>query len=121
MARVSVVVITYNDAEHVTAAVESSLAQGDEIGEVIVVDDCSTDTTAEVLQPLTADPRVRLLRRGTNSGGCGTPRNDGIGAAAFPYLLLLDSDDVLPLGAVQAMLPLAESHRADVVAGLAVR
>lgn len=121
MARVSVVVITYNDAEHVTAAVESALAQGDEIGEVLVVDDCSTDTTAEVLEPLTADPRVRLLLRGSNSGGCGTPRNDGIAAAAYPYLLLLDSDDVLPPGAVQALLPLAELHRADIVAGRAVR
>jgi len=121
MARVSVVVITYNDAEHVTAAVESALAQGDEIGEVLVVDDCSTDSTAQVLEPLTADPRVRLLLRGSNSGGCGTPRNDGIAAAAFPYLLLLDSDDVLSPGAVRALLPLAERHRADVVAGRAVR
>ncbi|MFC4035460.1 glycosyltransferase [Streptomyces polygonati] len=122
MARVSVVVITYNDAEHVTAAVASALAQGDAIGEVIVVDDCSTDDTAHVLAPLLADdPRVRLLPRITNSGGCGTPRNDGIGAAAFPYLLFLDSDDIMPPGTVDALLPLAEQHRADVVAGKAVR
>jgi glycosyltransferase involved in cell wall biosynthesis len=122
MARVSVVVITYNDAEHVTSAVESALAQGDGIGEVIVVDDCSSDGTAEVLAPLlAADPRLRLLPRTTNSGGCGTPRNDGIGAATFPYLLFLDSDDILPEGALDALLPLAEQHRADVVAGRAIR
>jgi glycosyltransferase involved in cell wall biosynthesis len=122
MARVSVVVITYNDAEHVITAVESALAQGDAIGEIIVVDDCSTDATAEILAPLlAADPRVRLLPRTTNSGGCGTPRNDGIGAASFPYLLFLDSDDVLPPGALDALLPLAGQHRADVAAGQAVR
>ncbi|WNI15478.1 glycosyltransferase family 2 protein [Actinacidiphila sp. ITFR-21] len=122
MARVSVVVITYNDAEHVTTAVESALAQGDAIGEVIVVDDCSTDGTAEVLAPLlAANARLRLVPRATNSRGCGTPRNDGIGAAAFPYLLFLDSDDVLPPGAVDALLPPAERYRADVVAGQAIR
>ncbi|MYS25034.1 Glycosyltransferase involved in cell wall bisynthesis [Streptomyces sp. DvalAA-14] len=122
MARVSVVVITYNDAEHVTAAVESALAQGSSVGEVLVVDDCSTDNTVEVLAPLLAgESLVRLLPRTTNSGGCGTPRNDGIGAAAFPYLLFLDSDDIMPPGTVDALLPLAERHRADVTAGKAVR
>lgn len=120
-ARVTVVVITFNDAEHVTTAVESALAQGDAVGEVIVVDDCSTDTTAQTLATLVTDPRVRLLSRTTNSGGCGTPRNDGIGAAQFPYVLFLDSDDVLPPGAVDALLPLAVRERADVTAGRAVR
>ena len=44
--------ITFNDAEHVTEAVESALAQGEEVGEVIVVDDCSTDTTPDVLDEI---------------------------------------------------------------------
>ncbi|WP_433889312.1 glycosyltransferase family 2 protein [Streptomyces sp. CA-111067] len=122
MARVSVVVITYNDAEQVTAAVRSALEQGDEVGEVLVVDDCSTDGTAQVLAGLAGtDPRVRVLRRTGNSGGCGTPRNDGLAAAAFPYLMFLDSDDILPPGAVDALLPLAAKQRADVTAGRAVR
>jgi glycosyltransferase involved in cell wall biosynthesis len=121
-ARVSVVVIAFNDVEHVTDAVRSALAQGDAVGEVIVVDDCSADGTAEVLAPLAdADQRVRVLARTTNSGGCGTPRNDGLAAAQFPYLLFLDSDDILAPGAVEALLPLAEQHGADVVAGRAVR
>ncbi|MBM9508325.1 glycosyltransferase family 2 protein [Actinacidiphila acididurans] len=121
-ARVSVVVITFNDAEHVTTAVESALAQGDHVGEVIVVDDCSTDATAEAIAAVAdRDPRVRLVARTTNSGGCGTPRNDGLAAAQYPYLLFLDSDDILPEGAVAALLPLAQKHRADVTAGRAVR
>ena len=56
---VSVVVIAYNDAEHLPDAVRSALDQGDAVGEVIVVDDCSTDGTAAVLAELAAaDPRV---------------------------------------------------------------
>ncbi|WP_225844619.1 glycosyltransferase family 2 protein [Streptomyces sp. HPF1205] len=121
-ARVSVVVITFNDAEHVTEAVRSALAQGDEVGEVIVVDDCSTDATPDVLAEIArAQPRVRVLTRTTNSGGCGTPRNDGLGAVRTPYLLFLDSDDVLAPGAVEALLPVAEKRGADVTAGRAVR
>lgn len=121
MGRVSVVVIVYNDAEHLPDAVRSALDQGDAVGEVVVVDDCSTDGTAAVLAGLAADPRVTVVSRQTNSGGCGTPRNDGIAAATSPYVTFLDSDDVLPPGAVDALLPLAEQHRADVTAGRTVR
>lgn len=119
---VTVVVITYNDAERVSEAVASALAQGDAVGEVVVVDDASTDGTPHLLGQLAAaDPRVRVVRRTSNSGGCGTPRNDGIGAARFPWLVFLDSDDVLPPKAVDALLTVALRHDADVAAGLCVR
>ncbi|MFB7648783.1 glycosyltransferase family 2 protein [Streptomyces sp. NPDC056084] len=119
---VSVVVIAYNDAELVTDAVRSALAQGPAVTEVVAVDDCSSDGTAAVLDQLaTTEPRLRVLRRADNSGGCGTPRNDGIAAAAAPYVLFLDSDDVLPPGAVQALLDAAREHGTDVTVGRAVR
>ncbi|WAM00197.1 glycosyltransferase family A protein [Streptomyces sp. Je 1-369] len=119
---VSVVVIGYNDAAHLADAVRSALAQGPAVHEVIAVDDCSTDGSADILAGLAADdPRVRVIRRETNSGGCGTPRNDGIDAAAAPYLMFLDSDDVLPPGAVDALLAAARRHGAEVASGLCVR
>ncbi|WP_079044780.1 MULTISPECIES: glycosyltransferase [unclassified Streptomyces] len=118
---VSVVVIAYNDAAHVGDAVRSALAQGDAVGEVIVVDDASGDTTPEVLAGFAAEPRVRPLLRTENSGGCGTPRNDGIAAAVHPYVLFLDSDDLLLPGAVDGLLAVAAEQRADVAAGVCVR
>ncbi len=119
---VSVVVIGYNDAAHLADAVRSALAQGPAVHEVIAVDDCSTDGSAEILAGLAADdPRLRVIRRETNSGGCGTPRNDGIDAAEAPYLMFLDSDDVLPPGAVDALLAAARRHGAEVASGLCVR
>ncbi|MER6122022.1 glycosyltransferase family 2 protein [Streptomyces sp. NPDC001795] len=121
-AQVSVVVIGYDDATHVTDAVRSALAQGGVVREVIAVDDCSTDGSPELLDALAAeDPRVKVLRRTVNSGGCGTPRNDGIDAATAPYLMFLDSDDVLPPGAVDALLMAAVAHGTQVAAGLCVR
>ncbi|EGG48461.1 glycosyltransferase [Streptomyces griseoaurantiacus] len=119
---VAVVVIGYRDAAHVTTAVRSALAQGPAVREVIAVDDCSPDGSAGLLAALAAgEPRLRVIRRTVNSGGCGTPRNDGIDAATAPYLMFLDSDDVLPPGAVDALLRAAGRHRAEVAAGLCVR
>lgn len=121
-AQVSVIVIGYNDAAHVTEAVRSALGQGGVVREVIAVDDCSTDGSTQVLDALAAeDPRVKVVRRTVNSGGCGAPRNDGIDAATAPYLMFLDSDDVLPPGAVDALLMAAVAHGAQVAAGLCIR
>lgn len=120
--RVTVVVIGYNDAAHIADAVRSALAQGPPVAEVIAVDDHSLDGTAEVLERLAGqEPRLRVVRRERNSGGCGTPRNDGIRAATSPYVMFLDSDDVLPEGAVEALAEAARDSGADVTAGLCVR
>ncbi|AZM57671.1 transferase [Streptomyces sp. WAC 01529] len=120
--QVSVVVIGYDDAAHVADAVRSALAQGPVVREVIAVDDCSTDGSAEILAALAErDHRVKVIRRATNSGGCGTPRNDGIDAASAPYVMFLDSDDVLPPGAAIALLAAAERHGCEVASGLCVR
>ncbi|MEU1132771.1 glycosyltransferase family 2 protein [Streptomyces sp. NPDC005900] len=120
--RVSVVVIGFNDAAHLADAVRSALAQGPVVHEVIAVDDCSSDGSAELLAGLAArDRRVKVLRRESNSGGCGTPRNDGIDAASAPYVMFLDSDDVLPPGAAATLLAAAERHGSEVASGLCVR
>lgn len=116
------VVIAFNDAVHVADAVRSALAQGDAVGEVIAVDDASTDGTGAALDALAlAEPRLRVLHRGENSGGCGSPRNDGLRAATGRYVMFLDSDDVLPPGAVPALLSAAREHGAPVAAGACVR
>lgn len=121
-AQVSVVVIGYDDAAHVADAVRSALAQGRMVREVIAVDDCSTDGSGELLERLAEDePRLRVLRRRSNSGGCGTPRNDGLDAVTAPYVMFLDSDDTLPPGAVDALLGAALEYDAPVASGLCVR
>ncbi|MFE1953059.1 glycosyltransferase family 2 protein [Streptomyces sp. NPDC059524] len=119
---VTIIVIGYDDAAHVAAATRSALDQGPAVTEVIAVDDASTDDSGRLLGELSArDPRLHVVRRGTNSGGCGTPRNDGLARAAAPYVMFLDSDDVLPPGAAAALLDAARRHEADLVSGLCVR
>ncbi|MFF8399314.1 glycosyltransferase family 2 protein [Streptomyces sp. NPDC016172] len=121
-AEVAVVVIGYDDAAHVTDAVRSALAQGPAVREVVAVDDCSTDGSVGLLDRLAAsEPRLKVIRRRVNSGGCGTPRNTGLNAVTSPYVMFLDSDDVLPPGAVDALLAAAEGAHAEVASGLCVR
>ncbi|WP_344097987.1 glycosyltransferase family 2 protein, partial [Streptomyces stramineus] len=121
-AQVSVVVIGFDDDAHIGTAVRSALAQGPAVAEVIAVDDASTDRTAGILDDLAAaEPRLRVIHRAVNSGGCGTPRNDGVRAATAPYVMFLDSDDTLPLGAAHALLRAALRHGTPVTAGLCVR
>ena len=121
-AEVAVVVIGYDDAAHVTDAVRSALAQGPAVREVVAVDDCSRDGSVGLLEQLSAsEPRLKVIRRRANSGGCGTPRNTGLDAVASPYVMFLDSDDVLPPGAVDALLAAAEGAHAEVAGGLCVR
>ncbi|MGC3003691.1 glycosyltransferase family 2 protein, partial [Streptomyces sp. G35A] len=120
--QVAVVVIGHDDAAHVTDAVRSALGQGPAVREVVAVDDCSSDGSAGLLDRMAAgEPRVRVIRRPVNSGGCGTPRNTGLDAVTSPYVMFLDSDDVLPPGAVDALLAAAASAGAQVAAGLCVR
>ncbi|MGY3202060.1 glycosyltransferase family 2 protein [Streptomyces sp. TE5632] len=119
---VTVVVIGHDDAAHVTDAVRSALGQGPAVREVVAVDDCSTDGSAGLLARLAGtEPRLRLIRHRANSGGCGSPRNTGLDAATSPYVMFLDSDDVLPPGAVDALLGAAGAADADVTGGLCVR
>ncbi|MEV6051045.1 glycosyltransferase family A protein [Streptomyces sp. NPDC052107] len=121
-AQVGVVVIGFNDSTHVGDAVRSALAQGPAVAEVVAVDDCSTDGSADLLDRLAAgEPRLRVVRRSVNSGGCGSPRNAGIDAVTTPYVMFLDSDDVLPPGAVDTLLAAATGAHAEVASGLCVR
>jgi glycosyltransferase involved in cell wall biosynthesis len=86
---ISVVIPAYNAEQFVGEAIQSVLDQTYEIAEIIVVDDGSSDRTAEVAA---AFPRTRVIRR--QNGGPGAARNTGIHAATSEWIALLDSDDL---------------------------
>jgi len=119
---VSVIVISYNDARRLPAAIASVQRQTLRNVEIIVVDDASSDNTADVVARLQAtDPRIRYERLATNSGGCSAPRNRGIDVATAPWVMFCDSDDEYERHACKNLLQAAERVDADVVCGAAYR
>jgi glycosyltransferase involved in cell wall biosynthesis len=103
---VSVVIPTYNRADLLPRAVGSVLAQRPERpAEVIVVDDCSTDGTADAAAQLGA----RVIRHERNLGEAGA-RNTGISAASHKWIALLDSDDEWLPYHLATLWPLRDEH-----------
>lgn len=88
---VTVFIPAYNRRDFIAPAIHSILAQQYKDFELLVVDDGSTDGTAEFVESF-ADPRIRVERNGRNLGIPAT-RNRGLELARGRYIALLDSDD----------------------------
>lgn len=109
--RISVVIPTYNSRAIVRDAIHSVLAQTLAPLEVIVVDDGSTDGTAESLAGL--DPRVRCLRQA--NAGPARARTVGASNARGDWIALLDADDVWLADKLERQWAAASKVGADAV------
>lgn len=90
---VSIVMPSYNTANYIEASIESVRRQTYENWELIIVDDCSTDNTDEVVRPFLADGRIRYLKNEQNSGAA-ISRNRALREANGKWIAFLDSDDL---------------------------
>ena len=91
MPKISVILPVHNRADVLPRAIGSVLEQELKDFELIVIDDGSTDASAEVAKSFD-DERIRLIRLERNRGG-NVARNQGIRAALAPLIAFLDSDD----------------------------
>jgi len=91
---VSLIITTYNYAQYVERAIRSAIDQtmGNEDYEVIVVNDCSTDNTREVLENFSNEIRVYNLEENLGLAGA---RNFGIKKAKGQFIIFLDADDYI--------------------------
>jgi len=91
---VSIVMASYNSDEFIGEAIESILNQSYSDWELLIIDDCSTDKSIEVIEGYCSkDDRIKLFQNSSNNGPAVT-RNVGIEAAEGQYLTFLDSDDL---------------------------
>lgn len=97
----------YNKAPYVRKAVESVVSQTYRDWELVVVDDGSSDDSAEVVG-LVDDPRIRLVRQA--NAGVGAARNRGVSESGAPYLCFLDADDWWEPTFLEEMAGLMERH-----------
>ncbi|MBR5914191.1 MAG: glycosyltransferase [Selenomonadaceae bacterium] len=115
--QISVVIPMYNVENYVGECLDSLLGQTFQDFEVIVVDDCSTDNSRDVVKKYSPkfNGRLQLIESEKNSGGCAVPRNIGMKYAVGKYLFFLDSDDLIVKTAFERLYYLAEKFNADVV------
>ena len=102
---VSVVIPTYNCAHLLPQAIESVVRQSHQVSEIIVVDDGSTDQTAECVQPFLS--QIRYIRQ-ENRGLAGA-RNRGIRESKGAVVAFLDADDLWLSDKIERQLPLFNS------------
>lgn len=92
MPRCSIIIPTYNRAPIIKRAIKSVLLQTYQDWELIIVDDCSTDNTREMIQTEFDDARIKYYKLEVNKGNAGA-RNKGVEIANGEYIAFLDSDD----------------------------
>jgi glycosyltransferase involved in cell wall biosynthesis len=89
---VSIITPTYNCGEYIAETIESIQAQTYQNWEMLIVDDCSTDNTDEVVASFT-DQRIKFFKNEKNSGAALT-RNRAMREAQGEWIAFLDSDDL---------------------------
>jgi len=91
---VSIITPSYNGGKFIGKTIESVVAQSFSNWELIIVDDCSTDNSVELIQSyISRDKRIHLIRHEVNSGAA-VARNTALRATKGRYIAFLDVDDI---------------------------
>lgn len=112
---VSIIVAVYNAENCLRRCLDSLVNQSHKNIEIICVNDASTDSSQLIIEEYSVrDPRVKSIvhNKNTNAGGA---MNDGIKAAAAPYVCIVDNDDWIELNAIRTMLEETEDFNVGIV------
>lgn len=112
---ISIIMAAYNAERTIEQAVNSALNQTYPHFELLVVNDCSTDRTAELVKSIAAkDSRVRLISNVKNSGVSYT-RKHGLEEARGSWIAILDSDDAWAPEKLEKQINLQRRNKADLL------
>lgn len=119
--KVSIIIPVYNAETFIADCINSVLAQTEQDWELILVNDCSTDNTLEIIQSIingdvNGNGKFFLLRQERNQGPSAA-RNRGIREAKGEYVFFLDADDTITSDCMEVLYGLAKQHDADYVQG----
>lgn len=90
---VSIIMPSFNTAPFIGDSIRSVIAQNYKEWELIIVDDCSTDNTDDMVRPFLTDNRIKYLKNKKNSGAA-VSRNRALREAKGKWIAFLDSDDL---------------------------
>ena len=114
--QVSIIMPCYNAEHFISDAIESVISQTFSDWELLVVDDCSTDNSADIIRSFCEkDARIQYFKTDSPSGSPAIPRNIGIENAKGHYIAFLDSDDLWFPTKLEHQLPLFSMKNVAVV------
>ncbi|MCK4454167.1 glycosyltransferase family 2 protein [Candidatus Parcubacteria bacterium] len=116
MPKITVIITTYNRANILRDAIKSILCQSFQDFELIVVDDCSSDDTENVVRKF-RDKRIFYLKHKRNMGDAAA-KNTGIRAAQGEYIISLDDDDLMVPWAFEELVKKAGTSKEKDFAGV---
>jgi len=94
MPKISIIIPTYNSSLFLKRTIQSVLAQTFTDWELLIVDDCSTDNTVDLVNEfVNKDSRIKLFKTAQNSGGPAHPKNIGFKNSQGEFIAYLDHDD----------------------------
>lgn len=109
---VSIIIPNYNYAEYLESCIKSVLNQTYQNFEIIIIDDCSTDNSLQVINKFLVDKRIRLIINGENKGVCHS-RNIGFKNSKGCYICLLDPDDYWLPDKIEQQLKIMRTNNAN--------
>lgn len=110
MIRISIVLPLYNSENYISETIKSVLIQTYKDWELIIIDDCSTDNSIEVVKEIQkSEQRIRLIQLNSNSGAA-IARNEGIKEAKGEFIAFIDSDDVWQPNKLELQLKVMEEE-----------
>lgn|GEM_PF-435692 len=113
---ISVIIPVYQVDKYLSACLDSLLAQSYQRLEIILIDDGSKDESGRICEAYRArDQRISVIHQ-EHQGPSGA-RNVGIEVSTGPFLFFLDSDDILPMSALEELYTSIQSSGADIALG----
>lgn len=110
--KISVVISTYNGEKYIEEQMKSILAQTKQPDEVLVFDDCSSDTTVQIVQKFIKDNDLKNWKLTVNESNKGWRRNfmEGLSKADGDILFTSDQDDIWFPGKLEEMSEIMQKH-----------
>ena len=103
---VSIVMPAYNAEAHISESIQSVIGQSLHNWELIIVDNCSTDSTLKIANSFQLHySNIRVYSVESNSGGPAYPRNIGVRKSKGKYVAFIDSDDIWDINKLSDQLP----------------
>lgn len=112
---ISVVTTLYNLENYIEECINSILNQSYSDIELIIVNDCSTDKSKEIVENY-SDPRIKLINNEVNVGA-GMSRRIGIENSKGDHIILIDGDDYISSNYIETLYKYSVEYNADIVSG----